>query len=35
MSGMRRACAITLAVVTPTLRPVKSPGPMPTPMAES
>src|SRR4051812_17046696 len=27
---MRRACAITLAVVTPTRRPVKRPGPVPT-----
>ena len=28
-TGMRSACAITLAVVTPTRRPVNSPGPMP------
>ena len=26
-TGMRSACAITLAVVTPTRRPVKRPGP--------
>ena len=35
MTGMRSACAITLAVVTPTRRPVNRPGPMPTAIAAS
>ncbi len=29
-TGIRRACASTFAVVTPTRRPVKRPGPIPT-----
>ena len=35
MTGTRSACAMTVAVVTPTRRPVNSPGPMPTAIAAS